>query len=155
MLSTLHTNDAVSTPARLMDMGIPGFMIATTLRAVLSQRLLRLVCTDCAQPHELTVDEREWIRRYLGQLPEGIKLQRGTGCPSCNGSGYHGRIGVFELLDMTHELSLALHTDNPVQFEAVARKQIGNQSLMHQGFALACEGRTTVSEVIKNSLITE
>ncbi len=155
VLSTLHTNDAVSTPSRLLDMGIPGFLIATTLRAVLSQRLLRLVCTECAQPYELKPDEQEWIHRYYGELPQGAALQHGAGCQHCNGSGYRGRIGIYELLDMTQELALALHTGNPVQFEAVARQQIGHGSLMHQGFALALQGRTTVSEVIKNSLITE
>lgn len=155
VLSTLHTNDAVSTPSRLLDMGIPGFLIATTLRAVLSQRLLRLVCKECAQPYELTPDERAWIDHYYGDIPPDAKLQHGTGCQHCNGSGYRGRIGIYELLDMTHELALALHTGNPAQFEAVARQQIGHGSLMHQGFALAFQGRTTVSEVIKNSLITE
>ena len=155
VLSTLHTNDAVSTPARLMDMGIPGFMIATTLRAVLSQRLLRLVCTECAKPHELSADEQEWIRRYFGDIPQGATVKHGEGCSHCNGSGYRGRIGIFELLDMTQELAIALHSGNPVHFEEVARRQIGKTSLMHQGFSLAFQGRTTVSEVIKNSLITE
>jgi MSHA biogenesis protein MshE len=155
VLSTLHTNDAVSTPARLMDMGIPGFLIATTLRAVLSQRLLRLVCTECAQPHEPSTEEREWIGRYFGSIPAGATLRKGAGCPHCNGSGYHGRTGIFELLDMTQALAAALHTANPVHFEEVARQQIGQHSLMHQGFALAFQGLTTVSEVIKNSLISE
>ena len=155
VLSTLHTNDAVSTPARLMDMGIPGYLIATTLRAVLSQRLLRLVCTDCAKPYELKTEEKEWIRHYYGEIPQGAKLQHGAGCQHCNGSGYSGRVGIYELLDMTQELSIALHTGDPLEFEAVARKQIGHGSLMHQGFVLAFDGRTTVSEVIKNSLITD
>ena len=155
VLSTLHTNDAVSTPARLMDMGIPGYLIATTLRAVLSQRLLRLICTECAKPYELTSEETEWIRHYYGDIPQGTSLQHGAGCQHCNGSGYSGRIGIYELLDMTQELALALHTGDPVEFEAVARKQIGHGSLMHQGFVLAFEGRTTVSEVIKNSLISD
>jgi MSHA biogenesis protein MshE len=155
VLSTLHTNDAVSTPARLMDMGIPAYLIATTLRAVLSQRLLRLICTDCAKPYEPTADELTWIRHYYGDVPHDAKLQAGAGCQHCNGSGYSGRIGIYELLDMTQELAMALHTNNPVQFEAVARNQIGQSNLMHQGFALAFQGRTTVSEVIKNSLITD
>ena len=155
VLSTLHTNDAVSTPARLMDMGIPGYLIATTLRAVLSQRLLRLVCTECAKPYELKADEKEWIQHYYGDIPQSAKLQYGSGCQHCNGSGYSGRIGIYELLDMTQELALALHTGDPVEFEAVARRQIGHASLMHQGFVLAFEGRTTVSEVIKNSLISD
>ena len=155
VLSTLHTNDAVSTPSRLMDMGVPGFMIASTLRAVLSQRLLRVVCTECAQPYEPKLEEQEWIKRYFGAVPDSATLRHGAGCPHCNGSGYRGRVGIFELLDMTQELAVALHTDNPVHFEEVARKQIGKESLMHQGFALAFQGRTTISEVIKNSLISE
>ena len=155
VLSTLHTNDAVSTPSRLMDMGIPGFMIATTLRAVLSQRLLRLICPDCARPYELNATEKEWISHYYGAIPESATLLYGEGCPRCNGTGYRGRVGIFELLDMTQELSIALHTGNPVHFEEVARKQIGHDSLMHQGFSLAFQGRTTISEVIKNSLVSE
>lgn len=155
VLSTLHTNDSVSTPSRLMDMGIPGFMIASTLRAVLSQRLLRLVCPKCAQPYEPKLEEQEWMKRYFGDVPADATLRHGTGCPHCNGSGYLGRVGIFELMEMTQELATALHTDNPVHFEEVARKQIGDQSLMHQGFVLAFQGRTTISEVIKNSLISE
>lgn len=155
VLSTLHTNDAVSTPSRLMDMGIPGFMIATTLRAVLSQRLLRLVCTECAEPDTLNAQEKEWVDRYFGTTPSTATLKRGTGCAHCNNSGYHGRIGLFELLEMTQELAQALHKANPVEFETVARKQIGTESLMHHGFELAFQGRTTVAEVIKNALFTE
>lgn len=108
-----------------------------------------------SKPYELLPDEQEWIRHYYGEIPPGAKLQQGSGCAHCNGSGYSGRIGIYELLDMTQELALALHTGDPVQFEAVARKQIGHGSLMHQGFVLAFEGRTTVSEVIKNSLISD
>lgn len=155
VLSTLHTNDAVSTPSRLMDMGIPGFMIATTLRAVLSQRLLRLVCTECAEPDTLSDQEREWVNRYYGATPETATLRRGMGCAHCNHAGYRGRIGLFEMLEMNQELARALHKENPVEFEIVARQQIGTDSLMHNGFQLAFQGRTTVSEVIKNALFTE
>lgn len=155
VLSTLHTNDAVSTPSRLMDMGVPGFMIATTLRAVLSQRLLRLVCTECAQPHELTPEETEWVKRYFGEVPPGATLKSGKGCSACNGSGYRGRIGIFELLEMTPELAMALHKEDPIAFEAVARKQIGKDSIMHHGFDLVFQGLTTVTEVTKNALMPE
>lgn len=155
VLSTLHTNDAASTPLRLMDMGVPGFMIATTLRAVLSQRLLRLVCTECAVPDVLGGPEAEWVARYFGQVPAHAKLQRGAGCPHCNQAGYRGRIGLFELLEMTQALAQALHQEDPVAFETVARQQIGQDSLMHNGFELAFQGRTTVSEVIKNALFNE
>ena len=155
VLSTLHTNDAVSTPSRLMDMGVPGFLIATTLRAVLSQRLLRLVCTECAEPHELTLNETVWVKRYFGEVPSNATIKIGRGCTSCNGSGYRGRIGIFELLEMTPELAIALHKEDPVVFEAVAHKQIGKNSIMHNGFELIFQGKTTVSEVTKNALMIE
>ncbi len=155
VLSTLHTNDAVSTPSRLMDMGVPAFMIATTLRAVLSQRLLRLICKDCAEPHELTLEETAWVKRYFGEVPSHATLKCGTGCIACNSSGYRGRIGIFELLEMTPELAIALHKEDPVEFEAVARKQIGRNSIMHNGFELVFQGLTTVSEVTKNALLFE
>jgi MSHA biogenesis protein MshE len=155
VLSTLHTNDAASTPLRLMDMGVPGFMIAATLRAVLSQRLLRLVCTECAEPHTLTATEAEWVGRYHGTTPATATFQHGSGCSYCNHAGYRGRIGLFELLEMNQELAQALHQQNPVLFESVARRQIGKDSLMHSGFELAFQGRTTVSEVIKNAMFNE
>ncbi len=153
VLSTLHTNDAISTPSRLIDMGVPAFMIATTLRAVLSQRLLRLVCKDCAEPHELTADELVWVKRYFGEVPSHATLKSGTGCVACNSSGYRGRMGIFELLEMTPALAMALHKEDPVEFEAVARAQIGQNSIMHNGFELVFQGLTTVAEVTKNALL--
>jgi MSHA biogenesis protein MshE len=153
VLSTLHTNDAISTPSRLIDMGVPAFMIATTLRAVLSQRLLRLVCKDCAVPYELTHDETLWVKRYFGEVPHHATLRNGQGCMACNSSGYRGRIGIFELLEMTPALAMALHKEDPVEFEAVARQQIGKNSIMHNGFELVFQGLTTVAEVTKNALL--
>ncbi len=155
VLSTLHTNDAVSTPSRLMDMGVPGFMIASTLRAVLSQRLLRLVCQACSQPHALSVAEQTWVTRYVDEVPSTATLKMGKGCVACNGSGYRGRVGIFELLEMTPELAVALHKEDPVAFEAVAHQQIGKDSIMHHGFALVFQGLTTVAEVTKNAPMSE
>ena len=155
VLSTLHTNDAISTPARLMDMGVPGFMIATTLRAVLSQRLLRLVCKECAEPHELLPDEAVWVKRYFSEVPSNATLKMGKGCSACNGSGYRGRMGIFELLEMTPPLANALHQEDPVEFEAVARQQMGENSIMHNGFDLVFQGLTTVTEVTKNALMSD
>jgi MSHA biogenesis protein MshE len=155
VLSTLHTNDAISTPSRLMDMGVPGFMIATTLRAVLSQRLLRLICKECAEPHELAPDEAVWVERYFGAVPSQATLKIGKGCSACNGSGYRGRMGIFELLEMTPPLAAALHKEDPVEFEAVARQQIGKHSIMHNGLELVFQGLTTVTEVTKNALMSD
>lgn len=155
VLSTLHTNDAVSTPSRLIDMGVPGFLIASTLRAVLSQRLLRLVCIECAEPYSLRSDESEFVTHYYGEIPATATFVRGKGCTHCNGSGYFGRVGIFELLDMTQELATALHHRDPTEFETVARAQIGQESLVHHGLKLAFEGKTTVAEVARSAMSAE
>lgn len=136
-------------------MGVPGFMIASTLRAVLSQRLLRLVCQACSQPHALSVAEQTWVTRYVDEVPSTATLKMGKGCVACNGSGYRGRVGIFELLEMTPELAVALHKEDPVAFEAVAHQQIGKDSIMHHGFALVFQGLTTVAEVTKNAPMSE
>jgi MSHA biogenesis protein MshE len=152
VLSTLHTNDAVSAPSRLMDMGVPGFLVASTLRAVLSQRLLRLICARCAEPHQLTDEETDWVARYYPSIPSGAKFLHGKGCSHCNFQGYRGRIGVYELLEMSRPLSIALNHGNPAEFEAVAREQIGADSLAHQAIDLVFQGKTTVFEALRNTL---
>lgn len=152
VLSTLHTNDAVSVPSRLIDMGVPGYMIAATLRGVLSQRLLRLVCTECAEPHEPTLEESEWLTRYVKALPAGATLKHGKGCSHCNGTGFSGRVGVFEFLEMNRTLAATLHRDDPLEFETAAQAQIGAESLVHHGLALAYQGKTTIAEVMRNAV---
>ena len=155
VLSTLHTNDAISTPTRLMEMGVPGFMIASTLRAVLSQRLVRVVCKDCCQAHELTASESLLVKYYVGEVPSNATPKKGKGCTECNGSGFQGRIGIFELLEMTPELAVALHKEDHIEFESVARKQMGHNSILRHGFDLVFQGVTTVDEVTKNALISD
>jgi MSHA biogenesis protein MshE len=152
VLSSLHTNDAVSAPARLIDMGVPAFLVASTLRAVLSQRLLRLVCNHCAEPSELMQEEVDWVGRYFASVPADANFMRGRGCQHCNGQGYRGRIGVFQLLEITRPLAVALHDGKTSEFEAKAYEMIGSESLGHQGLRLAFEGRTTVMETIRQTL---
>jgi MSHA biogenesis protein MshE len=152
VLSTLHTNDAVSAPSRLMDLGVPSFLVASTLRAVLSQRLLRRICESCAVPHLIEPEEEDWVMRYFSQVPTSATLRHGQGCTKCHGQGFRGRIGVYELLEMSRPLAIALHGNNPTEFEAVAREQIGVNSLAHQGLRLAFEGKTTIAEVIRHTI---
>jgi MSHA biogenesis protein MshE len=154
VLSTLHTNDAVSAPSRLMDLGVPSFLVASTLRAVLSQRLLRRICDSCAEPYSLQPDEEDWVLRYFTEMPTTATLKHGKGCPKCNGQGFRGRIGVYELLEMSRPLAIALHGNNPTEFEAVAREQIGTNSLAHQGLRLAFEGKTTIAEAIRHTMVS-
>src|SRR5690606_816030 len=93
VLSTLHTNDAVSTPVRLMDMGVPRYMVATSLHAVLAQRLVRLNCESCAQPYILTPNEAEWLKPELGDTVSEQHYLQGRGCGRCSGTGFQGRTG--------------------------------------------------------------
>jgi len=149
VLSTVHTNDAASTPTRLLDMGVPGYLMATTLRAVVAQRLLRRVCTHCVESYEPSFDERVWMEHFFAQIPSTATFAKGRGCGECNGSGYLGRIGAFEMLEMSPALAEALHRGEPTEFERIARDQIGEGTLSHNGLRLVFAGTTTISEVMR------
>jgi len=101
VLSTLHTNDAASTPLRLMDMGVPRYMVGSSLQAVLAQRLVRVICESCTTPYTPTPTEIEWLRLELNDKVGMAHYFHGKGCSHCNGMGYRGRTGVYELLEMT------------------------------------------------------
>jgi len=150
VLSSLHTNDSVSTPVRLLDMGVPGYMIATTLLTVISQRLLRKVCTHCAEPYSPTETEMEWVKHYLmsdDHLNEAT-FRHGKGCVRCNGIGFSGRTGVHEMLEMTSPLAAAIHNNDIILFEKLGHEQLGKNSLAHRALELALNGETTVAEAM-------
>jgi MSHA biogenesis protein MshE len=146
VLSTLHTNDAISTPARLLDMGVPGYMIASTLLAVVSQRLMRVICRYCIEPYSPRPDELEWVTHYAGGEVAQAQFKHGKGCTRCNGVGYSGRIGVFEMIEMTAPLAAAIHGSDPREFERVAREQQGRNTVGHRALDLVLAGETTISE---------
>ncbi len=151
VLSTLHTNDAVSTPGRLVDMGIPPYLIASTVLAVVSQRLVRLACTHCAVPYAPNEDELQWLLQGLGlaALPADTQLKRGCGCPRCNGIGYRGRTGVHEILTITPPLARALRGDTLQEFETAAQQAMEGATIAHRVLKLVLDGRTTVAEAMK------
>jgi MSHA biogenesis protein MshE len=149
VLSTLHTNDALSTPGRLLDMGVPGYMIASTVLAVLSQRLLRLSCRYCIEPYAPRPDELEWVRHHVGSEIAQAKFQRGKGCTRCNSVGYSGRTGVFEMVEMTAPLAAAIHGSDPREFERVAREQLGRNTVAHRALELVLAGETTIAEAMQ------
>jgi MSHA biogenesis protein MshE len=151
VLSTLHTNDAVSTPIRLLDMGAPRYMVAMSLHLVLAQRLVRLVCESCAQPYTLPPNEHEWLRHDLGDRVETFKYRKGAGCSQCNNTGYVGRTGVYELLEMTRPVVEAANSDEPAAFIAAARAQMGGRTLRRAAVELVVRGRSTVEEAMKAS----
>ena len=151
VLSTLHTNDAASTPLRLMDMGVPRYMVGGSLQAVLAQRLVRVICESCSTPYAPTPAERTWLRPELGDFAEQAQFFHGKGCPHCNGTGYRGRTGVYELLEMTRAVTDAANHPDPAHFLKVAHAEMGGETLRRHGVQLAVQGRTTVAEAMRIS----
>jgi len=151
VLSTLHTNDALSTPIRLMDMGAPRYMVAMSLRLVLAQRLVRVVCDGCAQEHPLQPAEAEWLRHELDGSSAKPRFLRGRGCSQCNATGYQGRTGVYEMLEMTRAVVHAANDADPSRFSAAARRQMEGYTLRRHAATLAARGITTVEEAMRVS----
>jgi len=151
VLSTLHTNDAASTPARLIDMGVPAWMVGLSLQLVIAQRLMRTICPSCKAPHQPTPQELAWLRREIGEQAEQAPLFQGQGCPDCNKTGYRGRTGVYEFMPMTLPLIEALSSNDPNAFARAARLVIGANTLRGDAVQLALQGRTTVAEAMSIS----
>ncbi|KAB8056665.1 MSHA biogenesis protein MshE [Janthinobacterium sp. FT14W] len=151
VLSTLHTNDAISTPLRLMDMGVPRYMVGSSLQAVLAQRLVRVICESCSTPYAPTPNEYEWLRLELGELVERNQYFHGKGCSHCNGMGYRGRTGVYELLEITRAVADAANHADPSHFMKVATEQMAGETLRRHAVQLVVQGRTTVMEAMRIS----
>lgn len=151
VLSTLHTRDAATTPIRLIDMGVPPYMVGTSIHAVLAQRLLRTVCESCRGPHEATSHEQVWLSGVSARSTALVdaKFVSGRGCSHCNGTGYAGRIGVYELLEMDSIMARAAAANDPNQFIDAARSQMAGNSLHDNAIRLAISGKTTLAEVIR------
>jgi MSHA biogenesis protein MshE len=151
VLSTLHTNDAASTPLRLMDMGVPRYMVSSSLQAVLAQRLVRVICESCSTPYDPPAAERDWLRAELGERAYTTPFFHGKGCSHCNGMGYRGRTGVYELLEMTSAVVDAANHPDPAHFLKAAHAQMEGNTLRRHAVHLAVQGRTTISEAMRIS----
>ncbi|WP_127999478.1 GspE/PulE family protein [Piscinibacter defluvii] len=149
VLSTLHTRDAASTPFRLLDMGAPPFMVASSLQAVIAQRLVRGTCENCAEPLLPTPQEAAWLESVGGAEAATMRVRRGRGCSVCNGTGYAGRIGVYEMLEMDHALAQAATHSDPGTFTKLAAEQLRGRTLVHRALELVRAGRTSVAEAMK------
>jgi MSHA biogenesis protein MshE len=148
VLSTLHTNDAISSAVRLLDMGAPGYLVASSLRAVVAQRLVRKICGNCSEDYRLNSQELLWLNSLDNNL-KAINFKRGKGCQSCNKTGYKGRIGVFELLEMTESMMNALKINDTVTFSQAAQQSPDFVPLAKVALMYAKMGITTVDEVLK------
>ena len=155
VLSTLHTNDAASTPVRLLDMGVPAFMVATSVQGVLAQRLVRKVCGNCRKPHAPTPQEQVWLGRAQADAEDAAGYVAGQGCDRCHGTGYAGRHAIHELLEINTALAESLVRNQPAEFVAAARKAMAGHTLRDQAIALARAGVTSLAEAMRASVQDE
>lgn len=155
VLSTLHTNDAIGAVGRLRDMGAEGFLLAASLHAVLAQRLIRRVCPDCSEAEELSPVARAWVQLKGGPAATGLEYRRGTGCHQCNNTGYKGRIGVYELLEISPPLARALSQQDSLAFPELARQSPSYRPLEYVALDYAQAHLTTVAEAMRVSADTE
>ncbi|HMT81556.1 MAG TPA: GspE/PulE family protein [Azonexus sp.] len=151
VLSTLHTNDAVSTPIRLLDMGVPRYMVALSVHMVIAQRLVRVICGNCRDAYTLTPNEHEWLRYELGDQVDKHAFHHGRGCAHCANTGYQGRTGVYEFLEMSDSVVEAINHDDPGEFMRTARQQMAGETLRRDAVRLVLSGKTTVSEAMRVS----
>ncbi len=153
VMSTLHTNDAPSSITRLIDIGVQPFLINSTLIGVIAQRLIRKVCRHCAEWYYLSEDEC----RLLGIAPDKHKQAKasfGAGCPQCRGTGYLGRTGIFEILEITDKIRTAVEEkSSPMKLKQIARAE-GMMSLRENAIKVLLQGITTVDEVFRVTGIT-
>ncbi|MGR5141597.1 GspE/PulE family protein [Photobacterium sp. DNB23_23_1] len=147
VLSTLHTNDAIDSALRMIDMEAPGYLVASAVRAVLAQRLVRRVCKDCATEHDLEPAKQQWLMARFPHLGDA-RFLKGRGCQTCNFTGYRGRIGVFELLEMRPDMMDALRGGDAVLFSQIARQSTGYKPLIESAMELAQQGVTSLDEVL-------
>ncbi|GIW63487.1 MAG: hypothetical protein KatS3mg091_289 [Patescibacteria group bacterium] len=159
VFSTLHTNDSATAIPRLLDLGAEPFLVASVLEISIAQRIVRRVCEDCKEEYEPKQEIIDNIKTVLGDLlpkkyqdgTEKIKLTRGKGCKECGDTGYRGRIGIFEVLKVTPEVTnLILNHSASEDIMKVAKSQ-GMMEMIQDGYLKALDGLTTIEEVLRVS----
>jgi MSHA biogenesis protein MshE len=149
VFSTLHTNGAIETATRLLDMGVEGYVLASALRVIIAQRLVRRICEYCSEPAVCDPGQLVWLKNFQNKDYSQISFQHGRGCHQCNNSGYKGRIGVYELLEMRLDTLDALRRNDPAGFTEAALKTPGFIRFSTCAIEYAEQGITTVDEVMR------
>ena len=152
VFSTLHTNDAPSTVTRLRDMGIPTFLVTATVEAILAQRLVRRVCSQCREPTKPS-EEMLFELGLSKKDVAGKVFYKGAGCDVCNNTGYKGRVGLFELMIMNDELRDMIINNVATDDLREAARRFGMVSLRDAGMAAAYEGTTTIEEIVRETVL--
>lgn len=168
VLSTLHTNDAPTTLPRLSEMGVPAFLVASTANVIVAQRLVRKICQDCIESYTLTKIELSKLEKQIDlvsvlqtldreglvtkkQSRESLLFYRGKGCKKCGKTGYKGRIGLYEVLEVTPEIAELILKGEPAKRIQDLAKQQGMLTILEDGFIKAKKGITTIEEVLRVS----
>jgi general secretion pathway protein E/type IV pilus assembly protein PilB len=147
VFSTLHTNDAPSAVTRLIDMGVKPFLVASSVAAIMAQRLVRTVCKKCREPYTPT----EYEMRVLNLNPEEIRkttLWRGRGCGDCARTGYRGRTGIYEIFTVDDEIRRLIYEKVPSNVIRARARELGMRTLRQDGIRKIMAGLTTPEEVI-------
>ncbi len=154
VFSTLHTNDAPGAVTRLIDMGIKPFLVASSVRAVMAQRLVRRICKNCSAPYVPDPEELE-IMGLDENFLKTANLQKGRGCEECGGKGFRGRMGIYEIFFITEELQRLIFERVPSSVIRESARKSGMRTLREDGLRKAAAGSTTLSEVLTNTIMDE
>ena len=151
VFSTLHTNDAPGAVARLVDIGVKPFLVASSTRCLMAQRLVRKICKKCVGPYQPT----DYEMNMLGLTPEDVKnanLQKGRGCGNCNGTGHRGRMGIFEIFVIDDEARKLIYDRVPTNVLRQRAREMGMRTLREDGIRKVLAGQTTPEEVIRATI---
>jgi type IV pilus assembly protein PilB len=154
VFSTLHTNDAPSSIARMLDLGVEPFLITATLEGVIAQRLVRRVCVHCKEEYVPTEEQL----MELELLPEDVKgrmFVRGRGCDHCNNTGYRGRMGIYEIMTLDDEIRDMIMASASTNLLRDAARKRGMRTLRQSGMIAIFEGLTTIEEVVKQTILED
>jgi type IV pilus assembly protein PilB len=151
VLSTLHTNDAPSTVSRLMNMGIEPFLVASSVNLICAQRLVRRLCSNCKEPHPLPPQGFIDVG-YSAEDAEQVTPMKGAGCEKCNRTGYKGRVGLYEVMEVTDDLrELVLVGASALELRRKAREE-GMLTLRESGLCKVKDGMTSIEEVVRETV---
>jgi type IV pilus assembly protein PilB len=147
VFSTLHTNDAPSAVARLIDIGVQPFLVASSVRAIMAQRLIRRLCSQCKQPGELSETDLRALRTEAGQMREA-QVMKATGCEHCRQTGYRGRMGIFEIFIIDDEVRHMINKRSSTLLLRKRARELGMRTLREDGVRKVLAGLTSAEEVI-------
>ncbi|WP_196139759.1 GspE/PulE family protein [Aliikangiella sp. G2MR2-5] len=149
VLSTLHTNDTLSAAIRLADMGAESYLLASGLRGVIAQRLVRRICSFCSEDYKPNESELNWLAKESDKVSDNTQWKKGKGCTQCHNTGYLGRAAIFEILLPNHEMLDAIRRKDYSSFSKAARRSEFFTPLSESAINLALDGITSVEEVLR------